>query len=109
MLVSCLAYSAALKLEAIYSSETSVDFQQTTQHCILEHRTLHKNCYEDFKSYLGEVDLKDQNLQPYEIEMKGSTKLYPELFKRLLNIWIHNAFVLYRKSNKKGQSFFLTS
>jgi hypothetical protein len=42
----------------------------------------------------------------FEIEMKGSTKLYPELFKRLLNIWINNALVLDRKSHKKGHLSF---
>jgi hypothetical protein len=31
LLVSCLAYASALKVEATYSSETSVDFQRTTQ------------------------------------------------------------------------------
>jgi hypothetical protein len=30
-LVSYMAYSSTLKMEAKYSSETSVDFQQTTQ------------------------------------------------------------------------------
>jgi hypothetical protein len=30
MLVSCLAYSSTLKMEVICSSETLVDFQQTT-------------------------------------------------------------------------------
>jgi hypothetical protein len=29
MLVSCLAYSSTLKMEATYFSETSVDFQRT--------------------------------------------------------------------------------
>jgi hypothetical protein len=95
-------------MEAIFSSETLVDFQQTTQHCSLEHRILHNNCCGDFKSYVGEVDLKAQKLQPYEIETKGSTKLYPELFKRLPNIGIYNTFVLYRKRHKKGPSFFQT-
>jgi hypothetical protein len=40
MLVSCLAYSLTLKMEAIYSSEMSVDFQWTTQHYIPEDSTL---------------------------------------------------------------------
>lgn len=97
-----------LQMLVICSSETLVDFQQATLRCILEHRTLHNNCYENFKSYLEEVDLKDQKLQPYEIEMKEGIKLYPELFKRLLNMWIYNAFVLYKKTIK-GPSFFLTS
>jgi hypothetical protein len=31
MLVSCLAYSSTLKMEATYYSETYVDFQRATQ------------------------------------------------------------------------------
>jgi hypothetical protein len=38
---SCLSYSLTQKMEAIYSSETSVDFQWTTQHCIPEGSTLY--------------------------------------------------------------------
>jgi hypothetical protein len=40
MLVSWLAYYSTLKMEAIYSSETSAHFYQTTQHYIPEERTL---------------------------------------------------------------------
>jgi hypothetical protein len=36
MLVSCSAYSSTLKMEAIRSSETLDDFQQTTWRYILE-------------------------------------------------------------------------
>jgi hypothetical protein len=36
--VFCLAYSSILKMEAICSSETSVDFQQTTRRYISEDR-----------------------------------------------------------------------
>jgi hypothetical protein len=43
MLVSCLAYSSTLKMEATCCSEMSVDFQWTTRHYIPEHRTLLKN------------------------------------------------------------------
>jgi hypothetical protein len=39
ILVSCFAYSSALKTEAIYSSETSVDFHLTSQRYIPEDRT----------------------------------------------------------------------
>jgi hypothetical protein len=35
-LVSCSVYSSTLKMEAIYSSETSVDFQRTTLRYIRE-------------------------------------------------------------------------
>jgi hypothetical protein len=41
-LVSCLAYSSTLNMEAICSSETSLDFQWTTQLYIPEDRTLDK-------------------------------------------------------------------
>jgi hypothetical protein len=37
-LVSCLAYSSTIKMEATYSSEKSVDFQQTTPHYIQQDR-----------------------------------------------------------------------
>jgi hypothetical protein len=40
-LVSSLAYSSALKMKVICSSETSVDFQWTTQHYISEDSTLY--------------------------------------------------------------------
>jgi hypothetical protein len=40
VLESCLAYFAMLKLEEIFSSETSVDFQGTTRHYIPEGTTL---------------------------------------------------------------------
>jgi hypothetical protein len=40
-LVSCSAYSSILTMEAICSSETSVDFQRTTRRYIPEDSTLH--------------------------------------------------------------------
>jgi hypothetical protein len=38
MLISCLAYSLTLKMEATSSSETLVDLQQTALHYIPEDR-----------------------------------------------------------------------
>jgi hypothetical protein len=49
MLVSCSPYSAILKMEAMCSSEMSVDFQQTTWHYIPEDSTLHNDCCENFR------------------------------------------------------------
>jgi hypothetical protein len=43
VLVSCLAYFSTLKMEAICSSETSVDCQWTTWHYIPEDGTLHNH------------------------------------------------------------------
>jgi hypothetical protein len=40
-LISCSAYSSTLKMEAICSSETSVDFQQTTRRYFPKDSTLH--------------------------------------------------------------------
>jgi hypothetical protein len=40
MLVSCLAYSLIIKMEAIYFSETSVNFDRTTRCDIPQDRTL---------------------------------------------------------------------
>jgi hypothetical protein len=51
-LVSCSAYSSTLKIEAICSSETSVDFQQTTRRYIPEDSTLHNHRCENLKSYI---------------------------------------------------------
>jgi hypothetical protein len=42
-LVSCLAFSLALKMEAIYSSDTSLVFQWTTWRYIPEDVTLHNH------------------------------------------------------------------
>jgi hypothetical protein len=39
MLVSCLAYSSTLKMEAICSSKTSADFHRTTRRYIADNRT----------------------------------------------------------------------
>jgi hypothetical protein len=52
-LVSCLAYSYTLKMEAICFSETSVDSQWTTWYYILEEITLHNHVCENVKSCEG--------------------------------------------------------
>jgi hypothetical protein len=44
-LVYCSAYSSTLNVDAIYSSETSVDFQRTTQRYILEGSTFNTTRY----------------------------------------------------------------
>lgn len=44
LLASCLAHSWLLKMEALYSSETNVDFYQTTRYHILQYNTLHSHC-----------------------------------------------------------------
>jgi hypothetical protein len=51
MVVSCLAYSLTLKMEAICYSDTLVNFQRTTQHYIPEDRTLQPLFYSAFLRY----------------------------------------------------------
>jgi hypothetical protein len=50
-LVSCLANSSSLKLEATCSSETSVDFQQTTWSYIPQDTSLPNHSCENPNSY----------------------------------------------------------
>jgi hypothetical protein len=51
-LVYFSAYSSIPKMEAICSSETSVDFQRPTRRNIPEDSTLHNHRYEKLKSYI---------------------------------------------------------
>jgi hypothetical protein len=52
--------SSTLKMEAIYSSETSVETQRTTRRHIPEDDTLHNYRCENLKSYiLAEVSLQE--------------------------------------------------
>jgi hypothetical protein len=53
--VSCSAYSI-MKLEAIYSSETSIDFERTTRRYIPEDMTLHNHRCENLQP-----SIKDTN------------------------------------------------
>jgi hypothetical protein len=54
-LVSCWAYSSTLNMEAICSSETSVDVQWTTRRYIPEDGTLHNHRCENPKFYTDAV------------------------------------------------------
>jgi hypothetical protein len=51
-LVSCSDYFSTLKMEAICSSETSVETQRTTRRYIPEDDTLHNHRSENLKSYI---------------------------------------------------------
>jgi hypothetical protein len=50
LLVTCLVYSASLKMGAVSCSEILVDLYQTTWYCIPVDRTLHNHCCENLKT-----------------------------------------------------------
>jgi hypothetical protein len=50
-LIACLAHPLTLKVEAICSSDTSVEFQRSTRCYIPEGRTLHDHRCENFRHY----------------------------------------------------------
>jgi hypothetical protein len=54
-LVSCLAYFSTLKMETIFSSEASVDFQQNIRHYIPEDRTLNDDYVSQCSDYCSVV------------------------------------------------------
>jgi hypothetical protein len=60
--VSCSAYSSTLKMEAICSFETSVEFQRTTRRYIPEDSTLHNHRCETLKSYTVNLKLDHDQL-----------------------------------------------
>jgi hypothetical protein len=49
LLAACLAYSLTLKMEAVQSSEISVNFYPTERHAIPEERVLNIQIYHYFK------------------------------------------------------------
>jgi hypothetical protein len=60
-----LAYSSTLKMEATFSSETSVDFQPTTRRYIPEDRTFQCHRCENLKSYKKLIGRRN-NHQPFD-------------------------------------------
>jgi hypothetical protein len=56
-LVSYSTCFSTLKMEAICSSETSVDTQRTTRRYIPEDGTSHNHCCENLKSFFGIVGM----------------------------------------------------
>ncbi|XP_021197731.3 piggyBac transposable element-derived protein 4 isoform X2 [Helicoverpa armigera] len=52
----------------------------------------------DYNLAMGGVDKKDQLLQAFPIERVRNLIWYKKLFRRLLNVSIHNAFVMFSKS-----------
>jgi hypothetical protein len=86
MLVSSLAYSSILKMEASCPSKTSLDFQQTIWRYVPEDRTLHNHQCENLKFCTN-------NTIPDCIYLKY-TMIPKALFSEFLDIIIHLIFLL---------------
>ncbi|KAL0803269.1 hypothetical protein ABMA28_017247 [Loxostege sticticalis] len=65
-------------------------------------------CVKDYNNTMGGVDLKDQKLSMYLLERKRGVKWYIKMFKRLLNVSIHNAFIMYTSSLSRRNKDALT-
>jgi hypothetical protein len=77
-LVSCLAYTWNLKMEAISSSETSVDFYLTAQRCNPEDHTINSHHCDNFRyrilSLLFKIAFWKQRTETY-IRLQGKSNL----------------------------------
>jgi hypothetical protein len=86
-LVSCLAYSFTMKMEATCFSRTSVDFQWTRQHDFSEDRILHNHCCGNLKSHTVfhcRVVHLSQCLMIWEAtDQEDQTPLYPILLSQV--------------------------
>jgi hypothetical protein len=80
MPVSCSAYSVTLKMEAICSSETSVDFQQTTRHYIPEYSTLQGTFLIEWATF---------NFSKKDCNMAVVTFAYSHVW--IVSLWVLNA------------------
>jgi hypothetical protein len=69
MLMSCLAYSLALKMEATCPSETSIDFQRATRRYIPEDRTLHNHRCENLRFHIRKITSRHFEIR---IVLKGT-------------------------------------
>lgn len=56
----------------------------------------------DYNLSMGEIDKKDQLLQAFPIERVRNHIWYKKLFRRLINVSIHNAFVTYQSAVLPG-------
>jgi hypothetical protein len=87
-IVSCSAYSSILKIEAIFSSETSADIQRTTRLYIPENSTLHDHRCENLKFYINyTIKTSSLNKEPADLSSAagGYNDNWTGLYLRGLN------------------------
>ncbi|XP_047105214.1 piggyBac transposable element-derived protein 4-like [Schistocerca piceifrons] len=64
-------------------------------------------CIKKYNSFMGGVDLKDQKLQPFLMERKKGVKWYMKMFRRLMNVAVNNAFIVYNASEKTTEETYI--
>jgi hypothetical protein len=57
------------------------------------------DCFVEYNKAMGVVDLKLQELHGYLLESKKGSKWYMKLFRRLPNVTVHKALVVYNSQN----------
>ncbi|XP_063897556.1 piggyBac transposable element-derived protein 4 [Helicoverpa armigera] len=82
-------YSKMVNIISTYHKETS---------CITSRPPV---CIKDYYRSFGGIDHKDQKLAEYLLERKKGMKWYVNVFKRLVNVSIHNSFVMYSSCLKR--------
>lgn len=60
----------------------------------------------DYNVQMGGIDKKDQMLSDFPMERTRNASWYKKLFRRLLNVSIHNTYVLYCHNRKIGNRDF---
>jgi hypothetical protein len=85
-LVSCSAYSSTLKMEAMFSSKTSVNFQRTTQRYIPEDSALYNHRCENLKSS------KSENVSNFQTGKSSQTLSLYFSFLFKVTLIIHSIF-----------------
>jgi hypothetical protein len=108
--VSCLAHSSTLKMEATCSSETLIDFQRTARRPTPEDRTLHGYSCENLKSssffavwsatnnyllqtnvtYFMELEIQAFTVKvtPFRQSLKNTLHMYSYSYSRRPLVWI---------------------
>jgi hypothetical protein len=95
LLVPCFSYSSTLKVEAIYSSETSIDFQRTTRRYIPECWTL--QMFQGCDNCLLETKENVKPLIPL---------LYPSIvYTFLVSIYNNNHYKMDTRGNTKFKNW----
>jgi hypothetical protein len=108
ILVCWLAYLLTLKMEAIHSSETLVNFYQITWYHSSEYNTLHSHCNENLKS---NINFEFQATQMYSVKKLICSlwllaRLYFSPFNHITCIYIvHKISSFHHNSNFLGSSY----